>query len=62
VGTYRKKRSCLRYDRCLRAISTLNKNKKHLTKSLMVSIGVSALGRTGIHFIEAGAKINGDFY
>jgi len=33
-----------------------------LTKSLMVSVGVSALGRTGIHFIELGVKINGDYY
>jgi hypothetical protein len=28
----------------------------------MVSVGVSALGRTGIHFVEPGIKINGDYY
>jgi hypothetical protein len=28
----------------------------------MVSVGVSALGRTGIHFVEPGVKINGDYY
>jgi len=28
----------------------------------MVSIGVSALGTTSIHFIEAGVKVNGQYY
>jgi len=28
----------------------------------MVSVGVSALGRTGIHFVEPGVKINGEYY
>ena len=28
----------------------------------MVSIGVSALGRSNIHFIEPGVKINGQYY
>lgn len=32
------------------------------TQSLMVSVGVSMLGRTGIHFVEPGVKINGDYY
>lgn len=31
-------------------------------KSLMVSVGVSALGRTEIHFVEPGVKINGQYY
>ena len=30
--------------------------------SLMVSGGVSALGRTDIHFVEPGVKINGQYY
>jgi hypothetical protein len=28
----------------------------------MVSVGVSALERTGIHFVKPGVKINGDYY
>jgi len=32
------------------------------SKSLVVSVGVSALGRTDLHFIDAGVKINGQYY
>ena len=28
----------------------------------MVSVGVSALGTTNIHFIEPGVKVNGQYY
>ena len=28
----------------------------------MVSVGVSALGTTSIHFIEPGIKVNGQYY
>ena len=28
----------------------------------MVSVNVSALGRTDLHFIDAGVKINGQYY
>ena len=28
----------------------------------MVSVGVSSLGRTSIHFVEPGVKINGQYY
>ena len=28
----------------------------------MVSVGVSALGRTGLHFVDQGAKVNGQYY
>jgi len=28
----------------------------------MVSVGVSALGRTNLHFVDPGAKINGRYY
>ena len=31
-------------------------------RSLMVSVGVSALGRTAIHFIDPGVKVNGHYY
>lgn len=42
-------------ERLLRTRSTYS-------QSLMVSVGVSMLGRTGIHFIEPRVKINGDYY
>ena len=32
------------------------------SKSIMVSIGISGLGRTEINFIELGGKINGQYY
>jgi len=44
-----------RYARLLHTRSTF-------TKSLMVSVGVSALGRTAIHFVEPGVKANGQQY
>ena len=30
--------------------------------ALMVSVGVSTLGTTSIHFIEPGVKVNGQYY
>src|SRR5215469_4602623 len=32
------------------------------SKSLLVSFGVSALGRTSLHIAEPGVKINGEYY
>lgn len=32
------------------------------TKCLMVTVGISALGRTAIHFIEPGVKVNRQYY
>ena len=40
----------------------LLRTRPTFSKSLMVSVGVSALGRTNIHFIEPGVKINGKYY
>jgi len=34
----------------------------HVSRSLMVSVGVSALGTTSIHFIEPGIKVNCQYY
>ena len=34
----------------------------HVSRSLMVSFGVSALVTTSIHFIEPGVKVNGQYY
>jgi DNA-binding Lrp family transcriptional regulator len=39
-------------DRLLRTRPTF-------TKSIMVSVGVSALGRTSLHFVDPGVKVNG---
>ena len=32
------------------------------SQSIMVSVGVSALGRIAIHFVEPGVKLNGAYY
>jgi len=32
------------------------------SKSIMVSVGVSKLGCTAIHFVEPGVKVNGEYY
>lgn len=42
-------------DRLLRTRSTFS-------KSLMVSVGISKLGRTELIFVDPGAKINGQYY
>jgi len=34
----------------------------HVSRSLMMSVGVSVLGTTSIHFIEPGVKVNGQYY
>jgi len=44
------------------AAKRLLRTRPTFSKSLMVSVGVSALGRTNIHFIEPGVKINGQYY
>ena len=40
----------------------LLRTRPTFSKSVMVSVGVSALGRTAIHFVEPGVKINGQYY
>ena len=44
------------------ASSRLSRCRPTFSSSLMVSVGVSALGRTDLHFIDAGVKINGQYY
>jgi len=44
------------------APSRLLRCRPTFSRSLMVSVGVSALGRTHLHFIDAGVKINGQYY
>jgi hypothetical protein len=36
--------------------------RSHFSKSIMVSVGVSKMGKTGIVFVEPGAKINSVYY
>jgi len=40
----------------------LLRTRSTFSRSVMVSVGVSALGKTDIHFIEPGVKINGAYY
>ena len=40
----------------------LLRKRPTFSKSVMVSVGVSALGRTAIHFVEPGVKVNGQYY
>ena len=42
-------------DRLLRTHPTFS-------KSIMVSVGISGLGQTEIHFIEPAVKVNGQYY
>lgn len=36
--------------------------KSHFPKNVMISIAVSKLGKTSIHFVNPGVKINGEYY
>jgi hypothetical protein len=36
--------------------------RSHFSKSIMVSVGVSKMGKTGVVFVEPGAKINSVYY
>lgn len=40
----------------------LLRTRSNFSKSVMVSVAVSVLGCTSIHFLEPGVKINGDYY
>ena len=41
------------------AVDRLLRTRPTFSKSLMASVGVSSMGRTSIHFVEPGVKING---
>ena len=36
--------------------------RSHLSRSVMISVGFSILGVTGLHFVNSGIKINGKYY
>jgi len=40
----------------------MHSNDYATAQSLMVSVTVSSLGATQLHFLEPGAKVNGDYY
>src|SRR6218665_457906 len=44
------------------AAERLLRTRPTFSKFLMVSVGVSSLGRTSIHFVEPGVKIKGQYY
>ena len=40
----------------------LMRERQHFSKSVMVSLGVSKMGKTKLAFVEPGAKINSEYY
>jgi len=40
----------------------MHSNDYATVQSLMVSVTVSSLGATQLHFLEPGVKVNGDYY
>ena len=44
------------------AARRLLRTRPTFSKSVMVSVGVSALGKTRLHFVDPGTKINGKYY
>jgi len=44
------------------AADRLLRTRPTYSKSVMVSVGVSALGRTNLHFLNPGVKVNGQYY
>ena len=40
----------------------LLREREHFSRSVMVSLGVSRMGKTNVVFIEAGAKVNSQYY
>ena len=44
------------------AAKRLLRTRSTFSQSLVVSVGVSKLGRTGLIFVEPGVKVNGAYY
>ena len=44
------------------AADQLLRTRPTFSKLVMVSVGVTALGRTNIHFVDPGVKVNGQYY
>ena len=43
-------------------VSRIIREHEHFSRSVMVSVGVSRMGKTGIVFVDPGAKINSAYY
>jgi len=43
-------------------VSAYCARRSHFSHSVLVSVGVSVLGVTGLHFVNPGIKINGKYY
>jgi len=43
-------------------VDSLVRPRQHFSKSVMVSVGVSRMGKTSVVFVEPGAKINSQYY
>jgi len=44
------------------AADRLLRTRPTYSKSVMVSVGVSVLGQTNLHFVDPGVKVNGQYY
>jgi len=44
------------------AADRLLRTRPTFSKSVMVSVGVSALGRTNLYFVDPSVKVNGQYY
>ena len=43
-------------------ISVLIREREHFSRNVMVSVGVSRMGKTRVVFIDPGAKVNSTYY
>lgn len=43
-------------------VSNIVREREHFSRSVMVSVGVSRMGKTSIIFVEEGAKVNSQYY
>lgn len=44
------------------AVANLVREREHFSQSIMVSVGVSRMGKTSVVFIDQGAKVNSQYY
>lgn len=44
------------------AAARLIREREHFSRNIMVSVGISRMGKTGVIFIEPGAKVNSSYY
>jgi AraC-like DNA-binding protein len=42
--------------------SRIVREREHFSRSIMVSVGVSRMGKTSVIFVEPGAKVNSEYY